>query len=728
MSLQRVSKRIKSTKMKQQTAAKKKKVAMSKALEDSISETISFVIKGKLTPIKSTFVNKKTKITKKDLSKKLIKKLPKKTEKNDKSILEVNNEVNKDDKGVITLKEQKPKKVKRDDNEMKYEEGEVRTKTSKKQCTIQKHIKKESSITQIDEPKKEDKTTINNSKKDSTIQRSKERRYKNKTPQQEQQQKPQKKYQPKSKKVINKPIKVCVKSKRNNVNKRNTLTSKRKTIENLMKQVNKDLKEPITKCDEVKSCTTTKEEKDLKSKNTIESNKEVKKGKIKTMSTTTTTQNAKIKNEILKCKPRKKITIVKERKKNNNSTKKIARKKIKTEDANLSTDDTSDEITLDLLRQQTIKTETEKQTGIDDAFKTNKKVKVEQESDVENKRKSKENTTTKPKKKNVTKSKLVLMKKRVVTASKDKNKPKPDRSRKMKLFGFWNGPKRHRVASLNALAKVHCLYENESRGNILDNIPPSRNKEDDKKASTKSEDDKTEIPSMRTLRSQPGLRAIGKHWDMHDSTSSSSEELTDIESDHETADVKSEGNDEKPKERKKPVKRKRNRNELIMDLKDMVVRKRMASLNASAILAASYCVEKRSLKSPTIDETTTDTDDSDDTYVEETERKKPTTIDDDIKKEDDRKVFEVCATPNKKVAVILNQDTDVTITGVYVNSTTRSTHHEGYCSIAGMQYRISATSHTQTAATAVATETILQSASSSSQENVSFISIKLISR
>lgn len=57
-----------------------------------------------------------------------------------------------------------------------------------------------------------------------------------------------------------------------------------------------------------------------------------------------------------------------------------------------------------------------------------------------------------------------------------------------------------------------------------------------------------------------------------------------------------------------------------------------------------------------------------------------------------------------------------------MNSTTRSTHHEGYCSIAGMQYRISATSHTQTAATAVATETILQSASASSgQESVSFM-------
>jgi len=54
-----------------------------------------------------------------------------------------------------------------------------------------------------------------------------------------------------------------------------------------------------------------------------------------------------------------------------------------------------------------------------------------------------------------------------------------------------------------------------------------------------------------------------------------------------------------------------------------------------------------------------------------------------------------------------SNDLLITITnsfqGVYVNQT-RSTHHEGFCSIAGMQYRISSTSHTQTAATAVATE------------------------
>lgn len=46
----------------------------------------------------------------------------------------------------------------------------------------------------------------------------------------------------------------------------------------------------------------------------------------------------------------------------------------------------------------------------------------------------------------------------------DKKKKIQDaRSRRMKLFGFYSGPKKHRMASLNALAKVQCMYENESR-------------------------------------------------------------------------------------------------------------------------------------------------------------------------------------------------------------------------------------------------------------------------
>ncbi|KAJ8922792.1 hypothetical protein NQ315_007827 [Exocentrus adspersus] len=339
------------------------------------------------------------------------------------------------------------------------------------------------------------------------------------------------------------------------------------------------------------------------------------------------------------------------------------------------------------------------------------------------------------KKKIKTKPKMTLLKKRVTSKNKSK-----EETRKTKLFGFWNGPKRHRVASLNALAKVHCLYENETRGNILDIIDEADIKKEyipkkdssrriavKKEPVVKEEADSDyevggtqSVVPTRTLRTLPGLRAIGKHWDMHETSSSSDENSDEDDSSGEDRTVKikkektSKATDKNSDNDKK---RRRNRNEILMDFKDMVVRKRMASLNASAILAASYSAEKRPSKTQkgTDDDSSSCGSGSSEEYFAASDD--DTKEGDDIKKEEDRKLIEVHTTPNKKVAVILNQDTDVTITGVYVNSTTRSTHHEGYCSIAGMQYRISATSHTQTAATAVATETLLQSSSSSVPDN-----------
>lgn len=304
--------------------------------------------------------------------------------------------------------------------------------------------------------------------------------------------------------------------------------------------------------------------------------------------------------------------------------------------------------------------------------------------------------------------KTVLVKKRVIQKPNTKKKGKEVKKSKTNVS---NDSKRHRVASLNALAKVHCLYENESRGAILDNLEAIKSETSSDNSSSRE----SEIPT-RTLRSAPGLRAIGKHWDMDEGTFSSSDEsscdalvvtkpkITEVESDSNAANA-GDGVSKK---------RRRNRTEIIMDLKDMVVRKRMASLNATAILAASYSMERRSLKSPKCEDTD---EDSEDGAKKVKEKRK---VEEPVKTEEDKSVIEVCATPNKKVSVIVNQDTDVTITGVYLNSTTRSTHHEGYCSIAGMQYRISATSHTQTAATAVATETILQpSGNGAGQDNVS---------
>ncbi|XP_044730941.1 uncharacterized protein LOC123293980 isoform X2 [Chrysoperla carnea] len=324
-------------------------------------------------------------------------------------------------------------------------------------------------------------------------------------------------------------------------------------------------------------------------------------------------------------------------------------------------------------------------------------------------------------------SKVVMLKKRLLKGVKKKkiqhtsSDSDHQKSRRMKLYSFWNGPKRHRVASLNAIAKVHCLYENESRGAFLELLKPKRARTPEKQS---SDSDPPSPPVQRTLRSAPGMRGVGKHWDMH--TSSSSEEsVSSAESSNENLSKIIEPppsykqkqllkNKEKPKKVSKPAAsatsassttaaKRRNRTEIVMDLKDMVVRKRMASLNATAILAASYSPEKRS-KCGSSDETESseESDDSDDDDSNVSKHKRRHYVEKDSD-DNDRKVI----SNKKKVSVIVNQDTDVTITGVYVNSTTRSTHlHEGYCSIAGMQYRISATSHTQTNATAVSTETL----------------------
>ncbi|XP_015118662.1 uncharacterized protein LOC107042233 isoform X2 [Diachasma alloeum] len=287
------------------------------------------------------------------------------------------------------------------------------------------------------------------------------------------------------------------------------------------------------------------------------------------------------------------------------------------------------------------------------------------------------------------------------------NSSNDERARRMRLFGFWSGPKRHRVASLNALAKVHCLYENEAGGVYLGGFCKPKSEKDNKLKKTPTKEEKEESlarkekdkkpagpnnTSKRNLRNVPGLR--GKHWDMMECSSSSS-------SSSEDEPGQSQRNERNVKRGRKKNTPRKKKSEEVMDLKDMVVCKRMASLNASAILAASYSDEKNRQSS------SEDTE-SESSEVEIIKRRKQLDNegDRDNKKksrlvnndDDDDDVLKT----GKKV-VVLNQDTDVTITGVYVNQT-RSTHHEGFCSIAGMQYRISSTSHTQTAATAVATE------------------------
>lgn len=238
------------------------------------------------------------------------------------------------------------------------------------------------------------------------------------------------------------------------------------------------------------------------------------------------------------------------------------------------------------------------------------------------------------------------------------NSPSDERARGMRLFGFWSKPKPPRVASLNALAKVHCLYENETGGVYLGGFckskpdkekekpkkmkeekeeQPRKEKEKEKKVECKTEDNVLK----RKLRNVPGLR--GKHWDMLESSSSSSSSDEDCEK------------EKNAEPSKKKMTKRRKKNEEVMDLKDMVVCKRMASLNATAILAASYSDEKNLCG-------TSSSDTSSESEVEIIKRRRQNDLDVDKKKSRQGSDPEEVIKPSKKV-VIVNQDTDVTITG-----------------------------------------------------------------
>lgn len=598
-----------------QVTLKRKKITRAKPIEDTISETISFVIKGKLTPVKSSPIAKKgIRI----LSSKKIKEQAKSA-----------------------------KKIAQTQKVIKKETVDVKSSARVKNDVAKKKVTKESKQKKVKEVLTPVKAKLQEgiAKKQKTVQNKETAADTNQ-------------------------------EKTGNKNKRRQDASTKQTIAKLLKEANKAIKGRPRK--------VLKE----KRKKNVEDPKDTKKPKIKQVKTKL---NAATDSQTIKEKPQK-IEVKQPPKK---------KVKAKSEEAIIEEPLVPDGISLENIKKEVIEETTIKKG-------TNKP--------QEKPKKAQKKPVTK-KILPAAKTKVVLVKKRTsVIANKKvpKTKSKDEaRMRKLKLLSLWNAPKRHRVASLNALAKVHCLYENESRGAILDSIETIKTEPASEKRASPTKEIEKPAPT-RTLRSVPGLRAVGKHWDLDDATSSSSEEENEIAT--ETA-VKTEKGEAGAK------KRRRNRTEIIMDLKDMVVRKRMASLNATAILAASYSVEKRAVKSPKSEDTDSYTD-TDESYKqssgkESSSSSKKFSTSEEVKQEDDKSVIEVCATPNKKVAVIVNQDTDVTITGVYVNSTTRSTHHEGYCSIAGMQYRISATSHTQTAATAVATETLLHSSSSGTQENVS---------
>ncbi|KAK9870060.1 hypothetical protein WA026_006154 [Henosepilachna vigintioctopunctata] len=643
--------------MKMKQHPSKKKLPTKTTSADSVSETISFVIKGKLTPIKPTFVARKVGVRKKilKLDKKLESAVPRKkqvTVKNSDIILcapQAENEVH-----VTPKKVNSPKKVKKKNSVKNIRDSKIEVVIRKPTNKIvkQKLLRNTKKIKLNDEQNKikilptKTKTIYNHQVKETS--------------------------------------KTEFKAKNVEAKLNNEDMKKKKTIAKLLKQANKELEKPPKP---VKDRLRAKVMENLKPK--IQKTKIIKSKQM---------VNKNV-NPVHKLTNYSDDEIKKEKQ---NVLEKIADPSSDLlNSCNREDSSTSDDNNLEQIRQS-LKRECPK---------------------IKNKTKT-EGNSLKHTNKISPKVKPVIGKKATPTQMKKthskikKARIEDPKTRKLKLYGFWNRPKRQRVASLNAIAKVHCLYENEGRISMLDNPQVIPIKKEVIEKTVKCEDEKTKKdkspPPQRSLRYVPGLRGVGKHWDMHNASSSSSDEYSD---DAEVivkkiVKVKKEPQ-KKVEEEKTQKKRKRKQTEIVMDLKDMVVSKRMASLNATAILAASYSQERRHPKSPK-GEITDYTDSSDDDSITDDERNK--SYEADVKKED--KLIEVRTKPNKKVAVIVNQDTDVTITGVYVNSTTRSTHHEGYCSIAGMQYRISATSHTQTAATAVATETLLQSSTTSTaQEN-----------
>jgi len=119
---------------------------------------------------------------------------------------------------------------------------------------------------------------------------------------------------------------------------------------------------------------------------------------------------------------------------------------------------------------------TEKKTAVDkqkpEKLKNEKQKSEKQKAEKLKNEKSK--TTVKQKTEKFTTSKPAKVEKKkkpvVVVAAADKIKPKGKTKVALKTKAKGRPPvaKRPRVASLNAIAKVHCLYENESKSALID--------------------------------------------------------------------------------------------------------------------------------------------------------------------------------------------------------------------------------------------------------------------
>lgn len=184
-------------------------------------------------------------------------------------------------------------------------------------------------------------------------------------------------------------------------------------------------------------------------------------------------------------------------------------------------------------KQKTEKQKIEKQLK-DEKRKIDKNQKDEKPKIEKQKVEKQKSEKQKPEKHKIEKQKVdklvakpvkVEKKKKPVVVEKIKSKVKPKATTKPKAKGR-PVSKRPRVASLNAIAKVHCLYENESKSALIDAMSTTTPTMTVTPASKVKHTSDVDLPVRKgkrtSKRTAPGLKSVGRHWDMHETSSTNS--------------------------------------------------------------------------------------------------------------------------------------------------------------------------------------------------------------
>uniref|UniRef100_T1GVP0 Uncharacterized protein n=1 Tax=Megaselia scalaris TaxID=36166 RepID=T1GVP0_MEGSC len=344
-------------------------------------------------------------------------------------------------------------------------------------------------------------------------------------------------------------------------------------------------------------------------------------------------------------------------------------------------------------------------------------------------KKSDEKSTVSPKKETKPPAKKPPKKEKIIISSSEIESSSSEEE-------IYLGPKRHRMASLNASAKVQCLYENESRTaqelglsrTIVHHLPkvqtiPGAEAETakviekpivpvKKESSDEKDSSDVEIADMkRELRNAPGLRGAGKlgnsmtcpvlrvpmtlmkkaQKNEKDALAKKAVEKPKKILEKKVKLVKPKEAKIDPRKRLPLKKRKRPKKEDSSNESGVILgKKRIASLNASAIVAATYEVERHldrnlatdcSSYESLVEEVKKDSIKNQDNLHQQNSPKK-IKQEKDIKTEIKEELKDVSRPTSTSVVIV--QDTDVTITGMYVNTATGSSQ-ESYCK---MQYRV----------------------------------------